>query len=243
MKEKEIKIKTKDGKTIYGILRGSLKRPIVVIVHGLSGNMNEAMHYNAARYFDVHGFSSFRFNLYAWEKDARKLHECTLKTHGQDIDAVVNYLKRLGAKKLFAAGHSYGWLSIVHANPKNFIALSSWDGSRLPANHFKNLPKLNKPKGRILDEGYLIIMGEKMAAYASESDTTKLIKNFIQPIQFVTTPEPPATGNLAEAKRLYKIMPNKKELLIVKGATHNFTEDGTQEQLYKATANWFKKFL
>ena len=71
--EKEIKIKTSDKKIIYGILRGSLSKPVIVQVHGLSGNMNEAMHYNAARYFEKHGFSSFRFNLYDWRKGAPKI--------------------------------------------------------------------------------------------------------------------------------------------------------------------------
>src|ERR1700722_40745 len=116
--EKELKIKTPDGKMIYGILRGSLSKPLIIHVHGLAGNMNEAMHYNAARYFEKHGFSSFRFNLYSWEKGGRKLHECTFSTHGKDIDTVLKYLESRGARKIFVVGHSYGWPSILHTKQR-----------------------------------------------------------------------------------------------------------------------------
>ena len=99
--EKEIQIKTPDKKKIIGILRGPINKPLIVLVHGFCGHKNEAMHFNAVRYFEKHGFSSFRFNLYSWRKESRKLHECTLKTHGADIDVVLKSLKAKGAKKIY----------------------------------------------------------------------------------------------------------------------------------------------
>ncbi len=240
--EKNLKVKTVDGKIIDGILRGDVSKPLIVLVHGLCGNMNEAMHYNAARYFERHGFSSFRFNLYSWGKNNRKLHECTLKTHGQDIDRVLAYLKLKGAKQIFMVGHSYGLPSILHTKDRSFKAVISWDGSYLPRNWFAKLERVGKlTKGRIIDEGYLTIMGEEMALEARKVNSLKLIKNLNKPIKFITIPG--KSGNLSGSKKMYAAISGPKEITIIIGASHNFTEDGKQEELYMETVKWFKNYL
>lgn len=239
--EKELKIKTTGGKTIQAILRGSLRKPVIVLVHGLAGNLNEAMHYNAARYFEKQGFSTLRFNLYSWQKGSRKLHETTFSTHGEDIDAVVLYLTDNGAKKIFIAGHSYGFPSILHTKNRIFTAVAAWDGSILPTNHVDLPERSENPKGRIIDEGYSVIVGEQMAIDSHTIKSLDLLKTFEQPISFITVDDN-VNGNLSGAQRMQKAFKGEKELVVVKGAHHNFAEDGKQEELYKATVKWFKKF-
>lgn len=241
--EKSLKIKTTDHKTIHGILRGSVKKPLIVLVHGLCSNMNEALHYNAARYFEKEGFSSFRFNLYSWEKGSRKLHKCTLKTHGEDIDVVLNFLKLKGGNKLFIVGHSYGLPSILHSKNKIFESVVSWDGSFLPHNYFDKSKSIKVPvNGIIVDEsGHWAIMGEAMVKESHTVNSLDLIKKLDKPIKFVTIPR--KAGNLSGAKKMYAVAKQKKALKIINGATHNFTEDGKQEILYRETTEWLKKFI
>ncbi len=239
--EKAIKIRTPDRKIIYGVLRGLLNKPVVVLVHGLAGHMNEAMHYNAARYFEKRGFSSFRFGLYSWQKGARKLHECTFSTHGKDIDTILKYLELYGAKNIFIVGHSYGWPSILHAKHRIFKAVAAWDGSLLPTNHVDVPMRSKKPKGRIIDEGYFVIVGEKMAKDSRKIKSLDLIKKFNRPIGFITV-DNNIEGNLNGARRMLEAAKQPKELVVIKGATHTFWEDGKEEELYAATVKWFKKF-
>jgi len=240
--EKEIRIKTPDKKIVDGILYGPINKPLIVIVHGLSGNMNEAMHYNAARYFFKQGFSSFRFNLYSWHKDNRKMHECTLKTHGQDIDTVLEYLRGKGTKKIFMVGHSYGFPSILHAKDHNFFAVASWDGTQLPHEHFVHLRKISKPKARLMDEGAFVLLGEAMVQESQTTKTDPMVKRLHRPLLFVTNDSKDG-GNLKYVRQTFKSANEPKYLHVVKGASHNFTEDGKQEQLYRETVKWFKKFL
>jgi len=230
-----------DKKTIEGILRGSVKKPLIVLVHGLCGNMNEAMHYNAARYFEKHGFSSFRFNLYSWGKENRKLHECTLQTHGSDINTVLRYLKSIGASQIFVVGHSYGFPSILVSKNRDFIAAVSWDGSFLPRDKFDNLNKVKQLKGRILDEGYFVIIGEGMVKEARKVDSAKMLEKLGKPIKFITNTD--KTGNFVGAKKMFKAASQPKAFKVIKGATHSFSEEGKQEELYKDTVSWFKKYL
>lgn len=240
--EKNLEIKTPDGKVISGILRGPITRPLIVLVHGLAGNMNEAMHYNAVRYFKKHGFSSFRFNLYSWGKKNRKMHECTLKTHGKDIDVIIQYLRKNGASKIFIVGHSYGLPSILLSQEKDFDAVVSWDGSCLPRSTFERLPPSLKPKGRILDEGYFVIMGEQMSKEEEFVDSFSLVKKLNKPIKFITAEGPKNQTNEVVGKKMFRAATVNKSFVTIKGASHNFTEDGKQEQLYKETVNWFKNF-
>jgi dienelactone hydrolase len=239
--EKDLTIRTPDNKFIYGTLRGSLNKPLIVIVHGLAGYKDEAMHYNAARYFDAHGFSSFRFNLYSWQKNARKLHECTIKTHGRDIDTVLGYFNKKGVRKIFVVGHSYGLPSILHTKNRIFKAAASWDGSFLPRSTFKKLPRSIKPRGRFLDEGYLVVMGEAMVEEESKVNSLELLKSFYKPMLFIAAKGKQQT-NLFGAREMYRVSMKDKKLVVVNGANHNFTEEGKQEELYSVTVKWFKKW-
>ncbi len=122
--EKNLKIKTPDGKIIYGKFRGSFSKPVIIIIHGLLSSTYESLYYNAQRYFEKRGFSSFLPALYDWRKGARKLKECTLKIHGQDIDTMVNFLRKNGVKSIYIAGHSYGAPSILHSENMDFRAIA-----------------------------------------------------------------------------------------------------------------------
>ena len=184
--EKALRIKTPDKKYIDGLLRGSIGKPLIVLVHGLCGNMNEALHFNAARYFEKAGFSSFRFGLYSWCKGNRKLHECTIQTHGQDIDTVVKYLRSKGAKKIFLVGHSYGFPSILNADTSNIQGIVSWDGSMIPHTFFNGLPRIKTPKGYLIDEGYLTVVGDKMVQEAKTGSSLKWLKKITAPIKIIT---------------------------------------------------------
>jgi len=240
--DKSVKIKTPDGKLIYATLRGPLSRPLIIIIHGLASNVNEALHYNAARYFEKQGFSSLRVNLYSWEKGARRLHECTFSTHGQDIDTVLKYVAARGAKNIFITGHSYGWPSILHTKHRIFKAVAAWDGSFLPNNNVDVPLRVQKPKGRIINEGYFVVVGERMAKDSHRIKSIDLIKRFDAPVSFITVNRD-GFGNLSGNKKMHKAANGPKELVIIKGASHNFVEEGKQEELYAATARWFKKFL
>jgi alpha/beta superfamily hydrolase len=239
--ETKLKIKTSDGKIVDGLLRGPISQPLVVLVHGLGGYANEALLYNAARYFEKNGFSSFRFNLYSWGKKNRKLYESTFKINGQDIDAILNFLVHRGAKKIFLAGHSYGFPSILHSKLKDVVSIASWDGSFLPHRHFNSMKELAAPfKGRFMDKDSLSVFGEGMIKEAGQVRSLSLVKAVNKPIKFITVPG--RLGNLIGAKKMYKVAFEPKELKIIAGATHNFFEDGKQEELYAETLKWFGRF-
>jgi pimeloyl-ACP methyl ester carboxylesterase len=105
---------------INGKLRGSWHRPVIVFVHGLCCDMDEHIFYNGARWFERRGYATFRFNLYDWQPGTRKLKDCTIKTQADDLDLVVRYLRKNGAKTVHVVGHSYGGPTILYFQRSRF---------------------------------------------------------------------------------------------------------------------------
>src|SRR3972149_9307131 len=136
--ETNLKIPTQDGKMIYARLRGPISQTLVVFVHGLGGRMDQHIFYNGARFLEKHHISSLRFNLYSWEKNARNLSDCTIETHSNDLDTVISYLRKQGAKKIFVVGHSFGGPTILLSKNKDFEGIILWDPSYAEPLSFKD---------------------------------------------------------------------------------------------------------
>ena len=182
--ETQIKIPIDGNKNIYGFLRGQLRSPLVIFVHGLTGHCNEHIFYNGARFFEKNGYCSFRFNLYDFPEDTRKLEETTLKIHGQDLDTVVNYFERKGIKKFFVVGHSWGVPTILSSKYKNFDKVVFWDPA-LDTKDISNMKYSNSIDAYILNWSHRIIVGKAMIDEAKKLNMGKLLKEIRAPIKFI----------------------------------------------------------
>ncbi len=243
--DKKLKIKTRDA-TIYGKLRGSIEKPLVIIVHGLPCNMDEYFYKSAAIWFSQHGFSSFRFNLYDWQKNARQLIDCSLDTHASDLDSVVRYFRKKGVKKIFVTGHSYGGPTILLSKKQDFDAVALWDPSYrisfiqekygAPAGVY-----LKQVKGYFMQWGVDVVLGEKMAKEVDTLEWDQLTSRFTPPIHILAA----GKGILMKgAKSYFKTANEPKKLTIIDDATHYFDDkDGMQEEVFRASKEWFERYI
>lgn len=239
--EEEIKIPLEKKKYIYGILRGSLDKPLVIFVHGFPGFKNEHQFFNASRFFEKNGFSAFRFDLYSWMADARKLEDCTLSVHGQDLDIVVEYFRNKGVKKIFVVGHSFGGVTVLLSKKKDFDAVVLWDSSgdkdvKLKAKYIKEIDKYYYEG----ESAYGFTISREM--YEENNNKVKpseLIKEFHMPIKIIVAGKGVLTE---EGKQFLNNANDPKSFATIQGATHCFDEDGAEENLFKETYNWFRDF-
>ena len=241
--EKEIKISISKTKYIYGRLRGPLTKPLIIFVHGLTGHMDEHIFYNGARYFEKHNFSSFRFNLYQNDKDARKLDQCNLKTHVHDLNLVVKYFLEKEVKKIFVVGHSYGGPTILLSNNENYQAIVLWDPSYNPKRVFTKAKYVKELNKYILKWSYGFVIGKKMFVEAkkiSEKESEQIIKNVFKPIKIICAGK---EKRVALAKKYYSAANQPKDFVVIKNAGHCFNENGTEDELFKQTLSWFKKYV
>jgi len=245
--EKQLKIKVSKKHYTYGKLSGKPTQPLFIVVHGLPGNMDESLYTDATRWFGKHGFATFRFNLYDWQKGARQLIDSTLETHASDIDAIVTYFRKQGFKKIFIAGHSYGGPSILLSKEQDFDGVALWDPSYRSS--FAKT-KYGAPHGRYIKElkGYFmptwgvnVVIGKGMSDEADTLNWNSLTSNFKAPLFIATA----GKGVLKKGHQIYIRKANSpKKQMIIPGATHYFSDTPKiQEGLFKATHAWFKKFL
>lgn len=243
LQEKDFQLATPDGKAIYGTLT---RAPMdtdkaILIAHGLTGHKGEHMHMEAKRFFSNNGYDVIRFNFYDGADDARNLEECTLALHAQDLNQVCDHF-RPSYKKLFVAGHSYGGLTLVIANP-TATALSFWDSSFTPYKGFmeRESRKLNGTPYYTIGWGTSVLLGAAMVEEAKRMDEEAFTY-----AQKITTPSQVilAGDNSENPTRtiLYESLTCPKDFEDIDRADHTFSKGDTLYTLLKRTLAWFEQF-
>lgn len=239
--EQQLKLPLPYGKNLYGCLRGNLDNPLIIFVHGFTGHKEEHIFYNGARFFEKQGISSFRFNLYSWQDDARIMENCTLSLHGLDLDVVIDYFRKRAVKKIFVAGHSFGGLTILLSQKQDFNAVILWDTSVDPANVAKsNYVKELDSYYNHFNSAFGFTIGNAMIKENTELKPLTFIRKLQKPVKVIVA----GSGELIDGGKKYFQLANKpKDFSIIQNATHCFDEDGTEEKLFEETLKWIKKFL
>jgi dienelactone hydrolase len=243
LQEKEFALTTPDNKKIYGVLTQSPidTRKLMILSHGLTGHMGEHMHMEAKRFFSNNGYDVVRFNYYGPEDDARKLEETTLALHAQDLNHVCDHF-RANYDKLFIAGHSYGGLTLVIANPQA-TALSFWDSSFTPFKGFveREAKKLEGTPYYTIGWGKSVLISAAMYEEAREMDSKAdaLAKLIPTPSQVIL-----AGDNSENPVRmaLYEALTCPSQFEDIDRADHCFTHGDTLSLLFKHTLSWFEQF-
>lgn len=238
--EKQVLLPTSNNKKILGKLRGSLQRPLVVFVHGLSSHLDHHIFFNGARYFEKRGFASFRFNFYGNGSQARRMIDCTLKVHIYDLNRVIEYFRKKRVKRIFLVGHSLGGLTILMSNNRGYDSLVLWDASYNPVeNLFSSVRYIKEMKGYVYRHAYNVIVNRELVRETKNLQCDNLTRNIHVPIKIICAEK----GILVPGGKVYYKNANKpKSFVVIKNATHSFGEDGNEERLFKETIKWFKNY-
>lgn len=246
LKEDDIRIDLLDGKKIHGFLRGSLTdgSPVLVIMHGRVGSPNEEPYFLAARYLYEQGITTLRLAMYDFGAEYRDLLDCTLDTHVADFETVVIWLHDQGVEKVFAAGHSYGGITIIGSKAQLDGAVL-WDPSHGLA---WQDPEFDDPEFRPAEFGdiRLVTSGPGVLGSAAQEeydaslgDNTEWVKGKTYPMKFILA----SAGPLAKyAKKYYDAAEGPKALVEMADAHHQLLDsDSVMERLFEETASWVRK--
>lgn len=242
--EKELKIKTPDGKFLYGTLGVSKQKAnkLIVFVHGFTGHQNEHIFFNGSKYFTERGFDTFRFNLYGGgQKGSRHFRDVKISLHGEDITTVTKYFRKK-YKKIFVVGHSYGGTSLLFADQSIIDGFIFWDASyiNLKKSDTEDLGYNKDLNVYIYDFGLECMVGKDFIdELRNFPDCGKLIEKINKPVLFIISGR---KGN-AEAGKKYFAKANKpKKLVNIKHADHCFDNWKDEGKLLTETYSWLKQF-
>ena len=244
-KERRFAVKSCDQQLIHGVLSyvGSKPLRLVIFVHGLTSCTEEAKFYNGARAFESAGFAAVRFELYGGRPKSRKLSETGISDHGADIRRLVNHFKRQGFKEVFLVGHSLGAPSILQAGGKDVSAIVFWDGTSETWVR-KSLEKWrahyeSRLDSYVLDWGIEYIWGNKMYAECRQLQSyQQLFADLPLPVLVILAEKGVL---LKDWRNFQKRHPALVELLVIKGAGHNFEELDTQAELLRHSVAWCRR--
>jgi len=249
MQETEVKIPLPEaGLNIYGTLRGNYKRPLIILCHGYGGWMNEMLLFNASRYFENEGFSTLRLSMYGGGENSRDISGSDVMTHASDMDDVVAFVKRAGAKWTALVGHSYSGLAIVYSKDQKFDATALWDPTHTDAYEdpeaIKNIEKdftfvksLNSYVSG-MGSGYVYAKAVFDNDYPKSRE---MAANFTVPTCVINASW--SKEQQKYGKDYVDTIGVKAEQIIIPDSSHPFTENGAAEKLFAATAKYFKKLL
>ncbi|MEX1111859.1 MAG: alpha/beta fold hydrolase [Candidatus Andersenbacteria bacterium] len=243
--EKQFKLKTSDSHIIYGTLNtgASKSNSLVIFVHGLTGNSNEHIFYNAAHFFPQNGFDVVRFDLYSGDEGGRALSNCTVRIHAMDLETVFSSFKQ-DYKNIHIVGHSLGAPTIVLADISEACSIVFWDPSDMLG--LKDIVegqerplKQDKPSNNyIVDWGVEYLLGESMAQEFKTLRPTEVAKKIQIPTKIIAA----EGGNPRGSQEYFDCMNGLKELVVIKGAGHTFDEEGVEDQLFEETLKWVSKY-
>lgn len=245
MIEETLSLKADDAKDIYFVLNKLDDKRcdrVIIIGHGLTGHINEALHHYAKTFFIKDGDCHVaRLSFYGCENNARKLDECTVDTHARDLNMLVEHLSQK-YDKVFYVGHSYGGLTALLANP-TVTATCFWDSTYTP-----DFWDTEATYHEALD-AYIIGWGvNSIASRAMVEEAKSLTYDVMK--QKASAYKSPACVILAGAneekiesrEKLFDDLPNPKKLVTVDGADHCFNNGLTVYELLTGTAKWFNGF-
>lgn len=244
MDENDIKIPLYDGKYAYGKVWGGFEDQVVIFVHGLTGNIDELLTRNAAKFFSENGLSFLAFNLYDYHDDARSINETTIKTHADDIGSLIEYCKSKDVKSIHIIGHSLAVYSIFMLRSELIKSVALWDPSYLVSSSLspEKLQKVEEIDSYILSWGVDYVLSAKYIEAVVNLDLPKTIQSYSLPTLILNAGE----GVLLDGGKYYesKLKDHVRvERYIIEGADHNFLNDSSRKDLFKKTLIWLKNFL
>lgn len=242
------KIPTLDGQlNIHGIKNFAVSsdkpsKRAVFHVHGIISRTREYLDKSLLKTFLNQGYDVFRFQLHANFPNCRRLMDCDLSDHADDLNAVLGHYAS-PYEEVYLTGHSLGGAVVMLAQPKNITAVSLWD----PCFDLKGFFE-SQITQKITDHHYLInwniqfLINERMVTesqnYIPET-CLKLSQNISNiPIQVIH----PRQGIFVTETSWHSAGHPQNCRVIIEDAGHCFDENDKVDELLSHTLKFFEQF-
>jgi pimeloyl-ACP methyl ester carboxylesterase len=239
--ETSFTITTPDSKEIYGYHHTSTipSDTVLILVHGLTGSMNQYLHLIVSRLVERAGINVIRFNQYHDVGQARRFHQTTISMHVADTRLVIEHARLLGYRKIFLAGHSLGGPVAITATRDDLHGLILWDPTFSPSVRLQKWESREEGIGpAFLELNFRVILGSEWIADAKSFPSSyEQLSRAKVPVCIVAA----ELGGLLEASQLYReALHFKCEFHTIKGASHSFPEATASEEVAARTISFIQ---
>ncbi len=219
------------------------RHPLVIVVHGFTGHMEEPHILAVSRMMNRIGFATLRLELYGHGQSGGSFRDHDLNKWTQEIVSVIDRMKQLDfVSKLYLCGHSQGGLAILLAaaqRPRDLAGLIPLSPAWKIPNWAREGEVLRMrfdpssiPQEISLGEG--LCLGGNYLRVAQSIDAEAALKSYDGPVLIVHGTAD-ATVPYACSQEAAALMKNCS-LIPVEGDTHCF--DLHPEQMVRAVEEW-----
>ena len=199
----------------------------VITCHGLLSSKDSEKYVEIARRFCDEGLAVLRFDFRGCGESKGELEETTLTERIEDLGHALDFVWEKGYRNVGVMGSSLGGcVSILKAaKDRRIKALVTWSTPYY------------------LDELFGEIKGfQKLRQDIMKHNMSKALREIDCPISIVHGSSDEIVP-LLHANALFKNADRPKNILIVEGADHRFTNPIHREKAVEVTLDWFKNYL
>lgn len=240
------RLPTSDGPAIHGLLNTaddfSPAKKLLIVSHGFACRLQEYMYERAVRFFNEQSYDVVRFGYYGEEPDARKLNQCDLSTHAKDLRSVTDHFVSQ-YQDVFVAGHSFGGLVALMANPPGVRALTLWDSSFHPDTRFEeDDASYNATLRAFLYHSFVDIVTSPAMVNQANSLTPAYLDSLATqiktPAQFLFSSDGPPCDSVGSFLNAFHA---PKEMSVIPDSDHFFTLGNSADRLMAKSLMWFRE--
>lgn len=232
--EEKIKIELEKWVEINGTLsRQKSSKKLVIFIHGLGWSQNDHIFFNWAKFFNENWFNTFRFDLYSGWENSRKLKNCSIKTHSQDLDKVIDFFRE-DYKEINLIGHSLGGATVLWSKQENISSVTLWDGTYDCDKEMDSYINYSKEL-----DCYIADFWKEIIIWKGMYNEFKLMKGeYLENIK-------KWTNIICAWNWMLKSKWEKTwlKIHIIEWASHSFNEEWTEEKLFEKTLKLINKNL
>ena len=239
------------GSTLAGILDGEGDTGVILASHFMG--FKEVKHlYKIAMGLADAGMCALRFDFSDCIGESESQNGCEdmrVSHQARDVIAAMNFMEERGVKKIGLMGHSLGGTTVIvaaanDARVKAIVvaaALARLEWDKL----FKEKAEQWKKQGFITFPSWK--KGEIKIKYGfykdlAQYDAAEMIKKVNAPV-LVIQPGVDELVSMQNAQGIYDAANTPKELKVVEGADHMFSNKEHEQKMVDLTVEWFKKWL
>jgi len=236
--------------TLVGYLHKpeSLPKKGIVLAHCFTCSKHQRIMRRACDTLAGKGYLVLRFDFSGNGESEGKFEEATYSKEIKDMDSAISFMEKQGVSWIGILGHSMGAdVSILHAPEDNRIqSLCILGASASTTNLVDIFPKEVQEKIKKEGKTRMTLFGkEHMITQEFLEDTKKhnipkALKNMDKPLCIIHG-DNDAIIPVASAQKLYALAQEPKELHIIKGADHLFSEDTDFTTVLDIVIAWFDK--
>ena len=249
MSSQKISFKNDRNLKLAGIIDGQGEIGIILVAH-FTGFKEFKHLYSLAQKIAGAGMQALRFDFSDCVGESEGACEDMEVSHQvRDVLSAIDFMEGRGVKKIGVFGHSLGGLTAITA-AANDPRVKALVAAAAPANLDWDTLFTSKAE-EWKKQGYITFptwkKGEIKIKYGfykdlEKYDAAELVKTFKIPI-LVIHPGKDELVSMRNAQGIYDNANQPKELKIIEGSNHLFSQEEHEQQLVNLTVEWFKKWL